>query len=193
MNPLNEYHRLSEGLFIWYGYDPGCKCDCSSCAVKTPSGMVLIDPLPLEDAVLEEILGQQNPAAILLTSANHQRASHELRKCLGIPIFASQEAKGEVGADQALGESLNTLRIIPLPGAGPGEIAICADETLIVGDALIRLDDLEFLPDKYCSDPKLLRKSARDLLKLDFQRVCFAHGLPLVTQAREKLSALIGQ
>ncbi len=192
MNPLPEFHRISDSLFVWYGYDPGCKCDCASCAIQTESGLTFIDPLPLQDTALEELLKAGQPYAILLTSANHQRAAHELRSRLGVPIIASAEAQAEVDANDFVKNLPADIKIIPLPGAAVGEIAVYHKKTLIVGDSLIHLDGLAFLPDKYCSDPQELRRSAKSLLAFDFETVCFAHGLPLRTNAREKLAALVG-
>jgi hypothetical protein len=64
---------------------------------------------------------------------------------------------------------------------------------ICVGDALIHLESHGFsmLPEKYCADPKILRRSLQKLLRLPWQVMTFAHGLPLVVQPRQKLEQLL--
>ena len=83
--------------------------------------------------------------------------------------------------------------VVELPGASPGEIALHGADMLHVGDALVHLPPLglSILPDKYCSDPKELRRSLEKLLSFRFEALTFAHGQPVMTQARQRLSHLI--
>ena len=63
--------------------------------------------------------------------------------------------------------------------------------TLIVGDALINFEPhgFAFLPPKYCSNPKQMRRSLRKLLDYDFERMLFAHGTPILHGARARRSS----
>lgn len=194
MKPIPEVHRVSEDLFVWHGYNPGCKTDCSSTAVRTPDGWVLIDPLRLEENAFRQMVGKDKVAAVLLTSGNHERDSAYEKQRLAVPVYAPEGARGEVAADHWIkdGEVLfQAVKTIGLPGGGPGETAYLAPGVLIVGDALINLDGLAVLPDKYCENPRTLGKSLGVLASLDFEIVCFAHGLPIVQGAKEKIVGLV--
>lgn len=194
MKPIPEYHQLTEHLFVWSGFNPECKTDCSSTALLTPEGYILIDPIRLEEQAIERMVGHGRVHAILLTSGNHLRASLYEKERLDIPVYAPQGANAEVTADHWVrdGEVLfQTLKAIELPGGGPGETAYLAPGVLILGDAVVHLDGLQILPDKYCGNPRLLRESLKGLAALDFQIACFAHGLPLVDGAKEILLALV--
>ena len=73
------------------------------------------------------------------------------------------------------------------------EIALHAEGVLHVGDALIHLPSTGFapLPDKYCTDPRELRAALGKLLRFPCEVLTFAHGLPLVILARQRLADLL--
>jgi len=112
------------------------------------------------------------------TNGNHERAWETLGK-LGAKI--SRVPKGFFS--------------IPLPGGGEGETAFFHNSTgsLVLGDALIHLapHGLMILPDKYCTDPALLRKSLGQLLKLPIRRIFFAHGDPILQNGLERIKKLL--
>jgi len=194
MKPVPEYHQVTRDLFIWHGYNPECKTDCSSTAVRTPEGFVLIDPVRLEEQAIERMVGDDRVGAVLLTNGNHLRGSLYEKERLDIPIYAPEGAHQELPADCVVrdGELLfKTLKAIPLPGAGPGETAYLAADVLVIGDALTNLDGLQILPDRYCKNFTLLLESLRVLRSLKFDIVCFAHGLPIVGKAREKVAEIV--
>ena len=195
MKPTPDYHQLTDSVFVWHDYNPECKTDCSSTAVLTPEGFVLIDPIRLEEQAIERMVGHGRVVAVLLTSGNHLRGSAYEKERLDVPIYAPLGAKGEVAADVWVqdGEVLfQTLKAIGLPGGAPGETAYLAPGVLILGDAIVNLDGLAVLPDKYCENPRLLRESLKVLPTLDFAIACFAHGLPLREDAKAKLAAVAG-
>ena len=193
MKPVSELDWIGRDLAVWHGFDSVARCDCGSTAVLTSPGWVIFDPLPLSGSAWAEILDVANVHAIALTSGNHQRESLSLKETLQVSIHAPKSARGEIDADFWLknGEALAGFSLVDLPGATPGESAWCDGRRLVLGDALIHFDQLEFLPDKYCTNPAELRKSVRKLLDLDFDSVFFAHGLPLLSQAHEKMAALL--
>jgi len=194
MKPVPEFQQVAAGLFIWHGYDPECKVECFSTAVKTPSGFVLIDPVRLEEQAFQSMVDDDRVVAVLLTSGNHLRAAAYEKERLDVPIYAPEGARPDVKADHWLkdGETLfSTLQVVGLPGGAAGETAYLAGPALVLGDALINLDGLQILPDKYCGNARLLRESLLVLPSLPFEIVCFAHGLPLVENAREKVDAAV--
>ncbi len=194
MKPVPEYHQITNDLFIWHGYNPECKTDCSSTAIRTPDGFVLIDPVRLEEQAIERMVGEDGVVSVLLTNGNHLRGSLYEKERLDIPIYAPEGAQQDAPADYLVkdGELIfQTLKAIGLPGGASGETAYLAADVLVIGDALINLDGLQILPDKYCNNFALLLESVKVLRSLDFDIVCFAHGLPIVGKAREKVAAIV--
>lgn len=196
MKPIPEYSTIRSGLYHWQEYEPEVKCDCSSTAIVTEAGLIFIDPLPLAKEALQELVAESFsvPAAVVLTSGNHQRESQFFAAQFGIPIFAPIEAGDEIVADLRFtdGEPVAGMESIPLPGFGPGETAFFYEGILILGDALINLEPegLRLLPEKYCEDKKSARRSLQALKALTPDILCFAHGNPIVQNADERLSAL---
>ncbi len=197
MKPVPEYATVRNGIFHWQGYEPAVKCDCSSTALVTPSGLIFIDPVPLAEDVLKELVGESfsAPAAIVLTSGNHQRESLALAKRFGIPVFAPEDAGDDISADQRFraGDPVAGMESIALPGFGPGETAFLRDGALVFGDALINLEPqgLRLLPEKYREDKKQSLRSLAVLGVLKPQVLLFAHGHPIVDRAPERLAATL--
>jgi glyoxylase-like metal-dependent hydrolase (beta-lactamase superfamily II) len=194
MKPVPEYHQITDDLFIWHGYNPECKTDCSSTALRTPGGFILIDPVRLEEQAIERMVGDDRVGAILLTNGNHLRGSLYEKERLDVPIYAPEGAHQDVPADYLVnpGELLfQRLKAIPLAGARSGETAYLGPDVLVIGDAVVNIDGLQILPEKYCENFALLRESLRILPSLSFNIVCFAHGLPIVGKARERMAAIL--
>ena len=199
MLPAEEVQQVAEGLWFWQRWQPSVKTDCSSCALQVGGRLIFIDPIPLAPDALAELTAQAEPAAIIATNGNHDRALAALRKKLGLPIFAHAAAVPALGlpVDRTLedGETLfDSLQVITLPGAGAGEIALHDPRgRLHLGDALTHLDPtgLAILPDKYCAAPRELHAALRKLLPFEFEILTFAHGLPLTTRARSRLASLL--
>lgn len=195
MKPVPEFQQVAGDLFVWHGYNPDCKTDCSSAAVQTSEGFVFIDPVRLEEQAVESMIGHDKIAAVLLTSGNHWRGTSYEKQRLDIPVYAPEGARAEIQADHWVkdGEVLfGKIKAIGLPGGGPGETAYVIPGALILGDALVNLDSLAILPDKYCENPRVLRQSLKVLPALNFEIVCFAHGLPIVDGAgKAAIQALV--
>jgi len=197
MKPVPEYSTVGPGLFHWQGYEPAVKCDCSSTAIVTSAGLIFIDPIPLIEEALKEIVADSfsAPAAVVLTSGNHERESLALAKRFGIPIFAPKEAGDDMVADQRFrsGDPVAGMKSIALPGFGPGETAFMYEGALIFGDALINLEPegLRPLPVKYREDKKQSLRSLAALQNLKLQALLFAHGNPIVKDASGSLATLL--
>ena len=84
---------------------------------------------------------------------------------------------------------------VPLPGGAPGETAwrLPSLGLVVFGDAVVNLSgrELELLPDKYCIDPKVLRRSLAGLLEEPLAIALFAHGEPLMEGASERIRGLL--
>jgi Metallo-beta-lactamase superfamily len=194
----DEVQQVREGLWCWQRFQPSVKVDCTSTAIRIGTQSVFIDPIPLAAEALAEITRQAEPAAIVVTNGNHDRAVAQLRSQFKIPVIAHTDAIAELGfaVDRTVSdeeEVLDGLRVITLPGAGAGEIALHdARGWLMLGDALINLepDGLALLPAKYCTDAEM-RRSLRKLLRFPSEVLTFAHGLPLVSRVGPRLQALL--
>ena len=195
-----EFQVLSDGLFHWSVYEPTVKCEISCIALKTASGLVVIDPVPLSDEAWKKLLDVGALRAVLLTSGNHVRHSDVLRKQHKVPIVTAPATRRdivEIKCDVVLLETelLYGIAPIAIPGATPGETAFFSNTgVMILGDAITNTNPekgLEFLPDKYCTDSQQNRLSLKKLLNYDFHTLIFAHGLPVTSKAKEKLSVLL--
>jgi glyoxylase-like metal-dependent hydrolase (beta-lactamase superfamily II) len=193
MKAVPEYSTVRAGLFHWQGYEPEVKCDCASTAIVTPAGLIFIDPIPMADAALKDLVAESfsAPAAVVLTSGNHQRESLALAKRFGIPIFAPENAGNDITADQRFrsGDMVAGMESIALPGFGPGETAFLHEGVLIFGDALINLepDGLRLLPEKYRENKKQSLRSLAALKALKPQVLLFAHGHPIIGNTASRL------
>jgi glyoxylase-like metal-dependent hydrolase (beta-lactamase superfamily II) len=195
LNRLMLQH-YENGHYTWHIFDPQVKTDLWSSIIVSKRNVLLIDPTEIEVAEIQK-LGR--PLGILVTSGTHERAAHEMSEKLEIPVASSVEAGTSFDLPPHI--LLNPFSlfydclVIPLPGGGPGECAFFHNEskTMIIGDALIHLESTGFaiLPEKYCQNLRELKKSLKKLLKYDFQHFMFAHGSPILHDAKEKLKDLL--
>ncbi|MFN2474951.1 MAG: MBL fold metallo-hydrolase [Chthoniobacterales bacterium] len=195
-----ELHYLGSDAFIWHHYDASVKTELFSTALTNRAGTSLIDPIPIAMDTLASALGEGRVASVFVTNSNHSRAAAVFSAKFAVPIFAHAAARDELGDlnlnEVADGETHLGLRIIELSGAAPGEIALYSPDatgTVVIGDAVINFGSNGFalLPPKYCENAKLLPKSLRKLLSLEFDRMLFAHGTPILSGARAKLAELL--
>lgn len=197
----SELVLIAPSLCLWQAYDPTVKADLFSTAILTAAGTVLVDPIQMENAPLRELLNIGSIAGIFITSANHWRAAAQFVEKFSIPIFAHP---GSISNEMRLnftkvadGETIcEDLHVIAIEGAASGETALyhSADGgTLVVGDALINFEPygFAFLPGKYCSDEKEMQRSLRKLLQFKAARMFFAHGLPILSGADDRLERLL--
>ena len=193
----SDLAQAGPGLFVWQAYDNAVKADVFSTAILTKVGAFIVDPIQLDTASLAQLSSYGEVAGVIATNANHLRAAATYMEAFSVPLFAHRESalphltQTEDGA-WIRGE----LQAIALEGAGPGEIAIYHEAdggTLIIGDALINFEPhgFTFLPDKYCEDPRQMRKSLRKLLPCKAERMLFAHGMPILSGAHARLQGLL--
>jgi hypothetical protein len=201
VRPASDFDRIAPYLALWHSYDPAVKAELYSTCLLSSDGACLIDPIPLESEALDELVGSARVARIIVTSSNHDRASSRFAEKFSVPIFARRNAFPDKTPDEftsvADGDEIcDELLVIAIEDAGPGEIALYhpADNgTLIVGDALINFEPygFTFLPGKYCSNEKEMRRSLRKLLDYNAERMLFAHGMPILSGASDRLHRLL--
>jgi len=201
VQPASDFDRIASNIAIWHEYDSAVKAEVYSTCLGTPDGTYLIDPIPLESEALYELIGPNSVAGIIVTSGNHHRASAKFAEKFSAPVFGRTEAFLNKAARELKSvtdreEISEGLRAIGVQGAGEGEIALYyAPEggALIIGDALINFEPygFTFLPAKYCSNQKQMRRSLRRLLDYKAERILFAHGAPILSQGSERLRDLL--
>lgn len=199
MSVAIEVSQVSRTTFLWQQYDAAVKSELFSTALLLPTATYLIDPIPLAPAALEQVLRSRPVNGIIVTNSNHIRAAREFAARHSAPLFAHADLVGTgelMDAAELSSSGVIGATIIDLPGAPSGEIAVHHSEDggeLVIGDALINFDPygFTFLPDKYCVDPKQMRRSLRALVDLPFERILFAHGTPIVSRGRERLAQLL--
>lgn len=201
MTPANDLIQVSASLHYWQSYDASVKADLFSTAAQTSDGFLLVDPIPIQPELLRQLTGERPIAGIFVTNANHCRASVDFAKKFDAPIFAHRATRAtcdlpsarDVENGQMFAANVSAIEI---QGAAAGEMAIYHNQdggALIVGDALINFEPygFTFLPPKYCSNAKKMRRSLHHLLDYKFECMLFAHGTPLMHSARKKLEELL--
>ncbi len=167
-------------------------------AVRTPEGLVLIDPLPLAERLETEL---QEVSHIFLTHGNHQRSAWRLRRELGALVYAP------VG-DAAFDEQPDVWydETTPLPG-GLEAIRATAfrDACYLVfehaeGARVLFCGDLichdpggpyRFPEQPGYFDPATGPGDARRLLDRSPNVLCAAHAVPSLDGCREALQGAI--
>ncbi len=91
---------------------------------------------------------------------------------------------------------LGGLEVIHTPGHTQGSISLLSrqNKLLFVGDALRKRRNTLYLPPKMASsNPTQALNSIKRIAQLDFEILCFGHGLPLSDDVHTKLQDLIGR
>jgi len=203
MPRAQEIDEVSPGILVWRAYDSKSKADLFSTALTTHTGTYVVDPIPLASDGLRTLRAQPVAAGIFLTNVHHARAAAEFARALSLPIFAHGELSDTPDFPQAIavqdGEEFSRgLTAVALDGGPVGEMALHYNNnggTIVVGDALINFEPHGFgvLPAKYCQNANLLRQSLKKLLNYTFERMLFAHGMPILAGARAQLEQLLAR
>ena len=200
MTSADELLFASPGLALWHAFEPAVKAELFSTALTTPRGLLLIDPIPLAKLAREELLALGRVAGIIVTNANHWRASVDWARQLHVPASAhaslAPTAPCPFTPVHHRQKIFDAVEVIEIPGAAPGEIALYDPGhggSIIVGDALIHFDPygFTFLPAKYCTNHKEMLCSLRELGNYRAERIFFAHGTPILSKAGERLEHLL--
>lgn len=200
MPVAQEFAQVRPNLAVWQTYDKTAKADLFSSALIVQDGVFVIDPIEIADHPLDQLTGTRPIAGIIVTNSNHFRSADTYIRRFSVPLFAHRNSLPkrapsdfiEISDGSRIG---NELEVIMIEGAGPGEVALyhAGDNgTLIVGDALINFEPYGFtlLPEKYCENIKQMRESLRKLLRYDAERILFAHGMPILSEANARLRQL---
>jgi len=199
----HDLEIVSRHAALWRTFDPAVKTELFATAINSDEATWLIDPGPLAASALDELRNQRPPVCgIVVTNQNHWRASGALAEQFSVPIFAHADAKADdappftplIGGERPGG----FLDVVTVAGAAPGEIAIVAHvgpTLLVLGDALINFDPygFTFLPRKYCTNYARMLQSLTQLREIEAGQIFFAHGLPILSNSRNRLKALLDE
>jgi Metallo-beta-lactamase superfamily len=196
-----EFDQIQPGLSVWHAYDSAVKADLFSTAISAKNGIFLVDPIQLEKTALTQLLQERPMAGVIVTNDNHFRATDNYLRRFSVPFFAHRDS-GSTAPPIHFSETTDEmmiggeLEVTAIDGAARGEIALyhAADGgTLIIGDALINFEPygFTFLPEKYCQDARQMRDSLRKLLPFNTERILFAHGMPILSEASDRLRQLL--
>jgi glyoxylase-like metal-dependent hydrolase (beta-lactamase superfamily II) len=201
MTPATNLKAVTRTLYGWSSFHAQWKIDFDSYALKTTAGVVFIDPMKPSPEVIEKLDALGSPLAIFLTNANHDRDADWFRKRYEIQVYAHERAKADCDSKIDVlvldGEKLpGGLRVIPLPGIAAGSVAFHAKQSggvVLIGDALLNIPGkgLALLPAQYLEDKKQALQSLRQLLDLRYRVATFAHGDPLVKDAKKKIGKFL--
>jgi len=200
MSAPTETRSPLPSLVEWSAHSPQARVTLTSHAFAHEGKVILVDPIEGDPATRQALSALGQPVLIVLTNANHERATLHWKKELSVPVAFSAHASREISfKPDVILETLKNfqgIQPIPLEGAAPGEHALFIPhlKLMIVGDALINLPEtgLSRLPDKYCSDPKKLNLALHTLNKFGFEHTAFAHGTTLVRDGKSRLVPILG-
>ena len=192
-------------LFHWTAYHRGIDKHVSSYYVGGEAAL-LVDPM-LPEGGVDAVALLGSPQGIALTNRHHLRASAQLVDAFDCPILCHEAGLHEFaegGPDVrgfAFGETLR-------PGVEALEVgAITAEETalhigagggaLAFADAIVHYGgEVGFVPDFLLGDDpegvkRGVRESVERLRERDFEALLFAHGEPIVADARATLERFL--
>ena len=197
----SEIETVAPGICLWRVFDPAVRADLFSTAIRMTNGSYLIDPVALTPEATAELNAHSPVRGIILTNENHARAAAGFADTFKVPIHGHAALLTGTGLLKVepvkdRGVFASGLTAIEIDGGPLGEIAIHSsrDEgSMIMGDALINFEPhgFAFLPPKYCSNAKTMRRSLSKLLEYDFERMLFAHGTPILTGAHDRVEELL--
>ncbi|MCG3172178.1 MAG: hypothetical protein GMKNLPBB_00324 [Myxococcota bacterium] len=189
--------QISSRVWMWQVFNEERMYNFNSWCLKLDQGLVIIDPLRLEEEDLTRIAALGPVLSIIITNRDHRRQAWRFKQRFGAPILCHQDdaASMDIPVDGTFrnGERLyDSLQVIQVPHSkSPGESAIYwADEkSLFVGDSIIAdpPGKLRLLPPYKYPDPDKAREGVRVLKGLEVQRFLPGDGEPILESAQEVL------
>ncbi len=188
--------EILPGLHHFKILDDRIKTQSDAYAVVQGGRVTLVDPVPLDAALLAR-LGRVE--AIVLGSPTHQRSAWRYRRELNAKVHAPEgcsDLDEKPDATYRDGDALpGGIKALHAPGPGHAHhvFHFAGNPGALLATDLWHAtkQGVEFLPDKYLSHPDKARDSARRLLEVDFDVLCFGHGDPILKGGRKVVSDLV--
>jgi Metallo-beta-lactamase superfamily len=188
--------QVVPGIRRWSIHDERIDFVGAAYAVSVDGGVVMIDPLPLESAALEELGAVE---AIVLSCGSHQRCAWRYRRELDARVHApalAKEIDEEPDERYGNGDTLpGGLRAVFTPGAGTTQhtLVLADPKVAFVPDMLVETPDgrVAMLASRWMYDPEEARRSVEKLLELDFDMLCLTHGGVVTEDAKGAVQAAL--
>ena len=190
-------HEVLPGVLHWTAPHPSAGIESGSHYLADEG--ILIDPIAPVEGV--EWFDGRDVAVILLTNRHHTRSAFELQDRFAVPIRAPKTGMHDLPADRVqpyeFGDELSTgIRPHAISDTWPDETAleIPRHRAVAIADGVHNYDGLGFFPDHLLGDdPEAEKQRLRDgfarlAAEVDFDHLLFAHGAPILGNARERLS-----
>jgi hypothetical protein len=189
-------HEILPGVLHWSARHPSAGIESASHYLVEEG--VLIDPIAPPEGL--EWFDGREIGEILLTNRHHTRSAFDLQDRLGATIRAPRAGMHDLPADRVqpydFGDELTAgIRPRAISDTWPDETAleIPGHSAVAIADGVMDYDGLGFVPDSLLGDDpeaekrRLREGFARLAAEVDFDNLLFAHGIPIVGDAREQL------
>ena len=199
---------ILEGLYVWSAFQPERGIDFNGFFWVRPGGNVLIDPLPLDEAKAAFVREKGGARWILVTNADHWRATGAARAAFHAEVYAPAAEKERLARDgrradhaydatNGLPEALrDEVTALPIRGGKTEcEMALYLEplRALVFGD-VVRSEAsgrLTLLPDGKLSDKGTVLDSLRRAIPLSFEAILIGDGDCVFQDARETLFRML--
>jgi glyoxylase-like metal-dependent hydrolase (beta-lactamase superfamily II) len=192
-------HPILENIWMWSIFSEEKQLYFNGYALKSPQGVVIIDPPSAGEAIFAEITRVGSPVLVIITNRDHERESNAFHKHFHIPVAAPaldapllEKAPEIIFQD---GEMLqDSLQVIHLPHQkSPGESALylSTQKLLFLGDALIGkpTGQLQMLPSEKYADCAKAREGLNRLPEktLEIDSLLLGDGEPILNNGQAAL------
>jgi glyoxylase-like metal-dependent hydrolase (beta-lactamase superfamily II) len=189
-------NEIVPGLLYYTIEDERIKTRSHAYVLAGNGRAALIDPLPLDAAQIARL---GNIETIVIGAPSHQRSAWTYRREHKAKVFAPEgwsDLEEKPDGTFKEGDALPFgLRPVHAPGPHMAHYAFHLDRkpgVLLCTDLWhVTPKGVEFLPDKYMKDAARARDSARRLLEVNFDILCFGHGDPITRGARKVVADLV--
>jgi hypothetical protein len=193
-------HEVLPGVLHWTARHPSARIESGSHYLVEEG--ILIDPIAPSEG-LEWFDGRQI-GEILLTNRHHKRSAFELQDRLGATLRAPRTGMHDLPGDRVrpydFGDELPAgIRPHAILETWPDETAleIPHHRAVAIADGVNNYDGLGFFDDSLLGDDpeaeklRLREGFARLAAEVDFDHLLFAHGTPIIGNAREQLRRFV--
>ena len=188
---------MYSSIYSWSIFSEMRQIDFNGHLWVRPEGNILIDPVPMIDSDLDQLVALGGAGLIVITNRDHEREAEEFRNLTGAQIAIHEADASALSskvdrllADQE--EIVPGLTAIHLKyGKSDGEIALYFSEQGIVlaGDLIVGapMGNLSLLADDKLGDPARAALEIRKILALSFDTILVGDGHSILQDGQRQL------